>query len=714
MRGFVSKIVLSFISFMVFGGVVCAAQEAAYAQLEAYGLNTVAGYDTYLRTSKTSPGVSVVFDVTNPAGEKSSVTAVTNVNGVAQAEFSDYYTGKAGDYSVSVKPENGSSNGRVNTFRVYPGAPSENASKVSPADQVVRSSGDSAFIAVTLVDDFENAVSDHLIKLISSSDETSMELTSDSEYTDADGKVVFKVSSKTAGSVTYSAYDATADKVLTSRAKVAYFNSGEAVFTNAVPEKYAYAAFGNGSFSVDHFAFEDIPSSISVGDSVTFTITAYDVSDQPVVNYTGTVRFALLSENSAYVQLPEDYTFTTSDVGTHTFSLAMTFLQSGDYDVAVVDLEDSSVFGEYNFTIAEGGGSPVATGGITITNPVPGTYSNNVQVISGSAMPGTQLKIFDNDIEIASVLTNASGAFSYTTSAMPDGMHNIYVAAVNEVGTIISTSNTISVNIDTSAPTLTNVVFEPSDKVDPAANVTVKLYTEDDLASATVLFAENLYDLAKNPAGYYETSFTAPIEFGQYPLTFIVVDQLGNESRFENYTSLTVGVVPGQGGGVADVTGLNAVSADHRVTLNWTAPTFSTNPVVNFRVYYGLSPNQLTEAVDTFTASTTWYVPNLKNGVQYYFAVVAVDGQGNISPHFSNIVPAIPGPAVAEVSSPDVQLGTAGEEVISGMTTDVSETGPEVMWILLIAALGGMFYSQTSKRSSAIRENSGREHDLFK
>jgi hypothetical protein len=49
---------------------------------------------------------------------------------------------------------------------------------------------------------------------------------------------------------------------------------------------------------------------------------------------------------------------------------------------------------------------------------------------------------------------------------------------------------------------------------------------------------------------------------------------------------------------------------------------------VRYRVYYGLSPNELVEAVDTFTSEPSWYVYNLVNGSEYYFAVVAVDSKG--------------------------------------------------------------------------------------
>ncbi|NIA02415.1 MAG: hypothetical protein GWP15_03455, partial [Nitrospirae bacterium] len=107
--------------------------------MEAYGLDTIAGYSTYLRTSQLVQNASVEFSVTDPNGETTSLSTITNENGIAQTELSDYFTKLAGDYYVSVKYENDSDYGNVNPFVVYPGEVSQSNSQVSPAEQVIRS-----------------------------------------------------------------------------------------------------------------------------------------------------------------------------------------------------------------------------------------------------------------------------------------------------------------------------------------------------------------------------------------------------------------------------------------------------------------------------------------------------------------------------------------------------------------------------------------------
>lgn len=675
------------------------------AGFEAYALDTIAGYSTFLKTSQTTPNKEVVFEVKKPSGEAININAVTNQNGVAQAEFSDYYTSRAGVYSVAAKFSNGSLVGNRSTFTVFPGDVSTYKSTLTPADQLANLSEEIKLTA-SLLDDFGNPISGHQVKLVSSSGGDHIEAIK-SSVSDSAGRVSFIVSSDSPGASSYAAYDVTADMILEARAKVAYFESANSLF-RSTPSNYAFAASGAGSGAIDGFEFTDLPESIAAGQSFTFTVNAVDALSQTVVDYQGVVRFSVASNNFASATLPSDYQFTVLDQGSHTFSLAMSFMQPGTYDVEVRDLANTSVFGAETINVSTASLSSTAgaiLSGTTITNPVPGTYSNNIQVVSGKTDAGATLKIFDNDFEIGSAVADVTGAFSFTTSLLTDGLHSFYVARVNGVGTIVETSDAVGIQIDTSSPELSQVVIDPDGTVAPGELVNVRVYTQENLSSAALVFEGNIYDMTDSGQGFYEGSFSAPIEFGEYPMTFVVVDQLGNESKFENSSTLVVGVAGSSSGNtLADVAGLAAVSSDHRITLSWVPPVSSINPIANYRVFYGISPNQLTEAVDTFTNSTTWYLPNLKNGLNYYFAVVAVDSLGNISPHLSNIVSATPNPDVVEVVPPDVASGAAGGDILMEMESDVSETGPEIFWVLLLSIIGGFFYAVTSKRRAFQRD----------
>lgn len=586
-------------------------------------------------------------------------------------------------------------------------------SKIVPTDQVLRAENEKAFLTVKLFDDNGSPVVGHELKLVSSAEHDGIRVPSGSTISDRNGEVSFEVYPSYSGTATYSAYDVTDDVILNERAKIVVFESNNEIFGSVEEISLASADngsgnYGNSSGPVDYLKFENVPNTVYAGESISPKITAYDAADQVVINYSGTVRFSAQGENSNYALLPNDYTFTAQDQGSHTFSLGFMFQQPGEYDIQVTDLGNLQVTGEQTFVVSQSlsdGDDP--EGEIVILNPTPGTYSSNVQVISGNAPANAKLKIFDNDIQIGSIIAGTDGKFSFTTGVLLDGEHKIYVASVNDVGTIIATSPVIDLVVDTNAPTISQVLIEPGNEVDAGSQITVKLYVEDELSEARLELNGNVSELTKTEAGYYMVAVAAPIEFGEYSLDFVIVDELGNESTFNDQATLTVGpAAPTDDDEEAhpdDVKGLVVTPGDTRVTLNWTEPD-SANPIKNYRVYYGTSPNQLTEAVDTFTDATTWYIPNLQNEVEYYFAVIAVDEMGKTSEGFNKIVASTPLPAVVEVLPPDVANGSGGAEALDDMDKDVSESGPEMIWLVLVSAIGGIFYSQIARRRLRLRE----------
>ncbi len=697
--------ILLAMSALVFISVVASAasNNLSTVPLEVYGLDSVAGNPVILRTSKTYSGAAVNFTLTQPTGKQLQFEGVAGADGVAYLKISDYYTRAVGIYGVSANVVGNPLPSRPNSFKILAGNLSMSNSELTPVNQVVHSGSEKANLSISLRDDFGNPVSGHIVRLVSSSGNDSIKYFNDKNISDENGQVKFLVSSDTASLVNYSLYDLTTDQVLPGRAKVVYFDSSAEVFNTRVK----LAAFsskdeGNSSGPIDHFQFEDLSANVNTSQGVTLRLTAFDAASQPVTNYAGTVRFTVDGGNGGFATLPGDYTYSVQDQGTHVFSLAFNFKQPGVYNLKAIDMANVAIFGTKTVTVAAGEAVEFGSGvksGIIITNPLPGTFGANVQVISGTAPANSKLKIFDNKLEIGSTITDASGKFSYTTGLLADGDHKLYVASVNDIGTVIATSTTVDLKIDTKAAKVSQIVVDPSGSVDPGTLITVKIYTEDSLSKAQVVVAGNVYTLNKNVAGYYETSFPSPIDFGQYKLSFTFTDELGNETKSDDKT-IQVGKIGQTGSALKTekVTGLNVQPADGRVILSWAATTSLANPVKNYRVYFGLSPNQLSNAVDTFTNAPTWYIPNLKNGTEYYFAVAAVDMKGNISDGFDKIVSAKVGGVVTNVQPPNVQNGTAGKDQVKYMTADTSNTGPELLWLLIISMFGGAFYSLCSRK----------------
>ncbi len=681
---------------------------AQKVDVDVAAIDTFAGNSTILTASTSKANAPLVFEVISSSGESYRLPAFTDNDGFARVEFSGENTTRAGSYKLTAMVTGYSGSGETAFFSVLPSRFSDSFSTIEPRNQVINALEKEASLKVILRDEYNNPLDGHVVRLISSSGDDVARPSSN--ISDKKGEVSFVVTSSQPGAVTYSAYDVTADKVLSDKAKVVYFDDANYVFSNDLPQDYAFSAVGNSSGEVDYLEFEDVPSVIRPADPVSFSITAYDNLDQPVINYTGTVQFSVTQGNAQFVTLPSNYTFTTDDLGSHTFSISLQFQSEGSYVLRVNDVLNPEVFGEYTFDVVANG-VPDDSPQLTVTNPITGTYSNNIQVISGLAPPGADIKIFDDDVEIASLLADIDGQFTVTTSPLADGVHNFYVAEVNDIGTIIETSEVVEVTIDTASPEISQVVFDPIGEVEAGSAVLAKAFVGDTLSSASLIVNDNIYDMQDSGQGFYQVNFPAPTEFGTYPVSFILVDDLGNESRVNDYTTLMVGgeLIDHTVILVPDVTGLVAESDDKRVTLSWNPVSNAANPITNYRVYYGTSPNELADAVDTFTDSTTWYIPNLANGVEYYFAVVAIDDKGNTSEHFSNIVSAVPQPIVIEPEPINISEGLEGGEHLDHMESDVSDSGPELVWLIVLSFLGGIFYLQLSKGKIAL--NSKKSND---
>jgi hypothetical protein len=555
-------------------------------------------------------------------------------------------------------------------------------------------------LTVTLLDPNGSYVSGHKVNLISSSPKSKVSFVS-TDVSDQKGQVAFKVNSYAQEAVTYAAYDIDSNVTLDSRSKIAYLDEGQYVTT--APKStvdYKYAAVGAPSMVIDHFEFQGLPPTINPNEQATFTVATYDAANQPVTNYQGTITFSVKGSNQTFVILPADYVFKPEDLGIHTFSLALSFKQAGTYTVDVSDTTDPSVFGTHTFEV----GTVVVdmtTSNISITSPLSGSYNNASQMLSGTATPGANLKVFENDIPMGDLTADASGNFIYTMGVLADGKHSVYVASVDETGaTITAQSNIVDITIDTTPPEVSNVVLDPSDSVGPNEQVKVQLYAKETLSKAILSFNSATFTLAAS-GDFYETTIASPAITGKYPLDFTVADELGNETKVSGKVFLTVKM--GNAPQVPDVTGVKVEAFDGRVVINWDVPQTALK-IKNYRVHYGLFADQLVNVLDTFTDAPTWYIPGVQNGVQYFIAVTAVDEGGNESAHLSEIVSVIPNPTVVLPPDPCIAAGTCGTDNLHDLKDEPGKTGPEVTWLVALSLIGGLLYNVAAKRRDSLRK----------
>lgn len=642
---------------LVLAGNAGIAMASEFPVLQAYGVDTIAGYSTLMRTSRTYPDRDVVFTVTKPDGAKVSVPSVTDGQGVAKADLYDYHARRSGTYMISARFNEDVSDGPQTSFKVYPDQVSLEQSSIVAGKTLAKADGsDTVYVAVDIRDQYGNPFQGHLVNLISSRSSDKVDLNGSSGITDVNGSVTFAVSSDEPGVSVFSAVDTTASVVLSARGQVAFIK-GDASLKDAGGNLNMFipVALAADAGPLHHFKISDIPTSVAPKENVSFRVTAQDANDLSVVNYAGTIHFSAQGGSGDNVTLPEDYTFKADDLGTHVFSLGLSFTTAGTYKIQVTDTSDTLIKGELSVTAGTSGGTVTPSGAKpTITMPAPGSYSDGAQTVSGAAPAGTSVNIFDNDQQIGTVQVSSGGSYSFQTSPLADGLHKIYVVNLDKSDEVAGTSDTVEITIDTTAPVVDEIALNPTSGIKPGTVIEVKVMSEENLSDSALYYNNEIVALAPvaGQPGTYSAQLTAPADAGAYPVDVVLVDQLNNEATYPAKATINVaadgGMVQTQETQVpeipeepvtqetqapvenvppAQVFGLVAYGSDKKVTLVWEAASDDVN-VNHYRIYYGLDPVNMDRVVDTQSAATTWYVPNLENGKEYYFSVTAVDDDG--------------------------------------------------------------------------------------
>ncbi len=96
----------------------------------------------------------------------------------------------------------------------------------------------------------------------------------------------------------------------------------------------------NTSNQASSLAVTGFPSTITAGNSGSFTVTALNADGSTDTNYTGTVHF---TSSDPLAVLPASYTFSTADAGVHTFSA--TLKTAGTQSITATDTTTGSVTG---------------------------------------------------------------------------------------------------------------------------------------------------------------------------------------------------------------------------------------------------------------------------------------------------------------------------------------------------------------------------------
>ncbi len=190
------------------------------------------------------------------------------------------------------------------------------------------------------------------------------------------------------------------------------------------------------------------PSSSTAGASFNVTVTALNASGGTVKGYTGTVQF---TSGDAAAVLPANYTFTSADAGSHTFTI--TLKTAGSQTVTATDASSSSISGSAKVSVSPAAASTLAFGqqpGNTVVNKA---ISPAVTVRELDAYGN--LETADNSAKVTLALgaNPAAGTLSGTTTmTVSGGVATFSDLSINQVGNGYTlTASSVSLTGATSA-----------------------------------------------------------------------------------------------------------------------------------------------------------------------------------------------------------------------------------------------------------------------
>jgi hypothetical protein len=260
-----------------------------------------------------------------------------------------------------------------------------------------------------------------------------------------------------------------------------------------------------------------------------------------------------------------------------------------------------------------------------ITSPSQGIHtSDNTPTITGTAAIGSTIIVKSSGVTIGTTISNAVGLFSFTTSALVDRSYTFTATAIDSAGNVSPVSNSVTIVVDTvapSAPLLTSppivvVTTKPTVSGTTEANANVSIFIDSTQVGTTTA----------NVAGSFTFTLTSALSQGSHTATAKATDTAGNISPPSSERTFTV-----DSNAPLSPT-ITSPTAGSYVNTNTPTITGTTESGVVVTVYINgtIACTTNTNGAGSFNCTTSVQSEGLK-----IVSATATDGAGNTSP-FSN------------------------------------------------------------------------------
>ena len=221
-----------------------------------------------------------------------------------------------------------------------------------------------------------------------------------------------------------------------------------------------------------------------------------------------------------------------------TWSLQTGTLSGGIHKFTATDKDwagnTSTPSAALNVTIGSGPPVPIIAsffpdsnvGGDGITN-------GKVLTLTGTAVASTNIQVYDGATLIGSTPVNGSGAWSFTTVALADGVHRFTAKDMDSVGNLSAASLVVNVTVDTVAPMAPTLSSYSSSTMTLAgmaeASSTIKVYDGNTAIGTATANASGAWSFV-----------TGSLTSGNHSLVATDMDGAGNVSSMSSALSITV------------------------------------------------------------------------------------------------------------------------------------------------------------------------------
>ncbi|WP_426434887.1 Ig-like domain-containing protein [Bradyrhizobium genosp. P] len=334
--------------------------------------------------------------------------------------------------------------------------------------------------------------------------------------------------------------------------------------------------------------------------------------------------------------------------------LSQTLRQSG-VPISFVNIWDSNGGGKYEFSNASDGKPLEAAawaeyfGVVSVPTPTVASFSPDSNVVgdgitnssqitlTGVAVAGSTVEVFDGTAQIGTTTTSASGSWSFVSATLVDGSHSFTVKDVDAAGNVSAASAALNVTIDTVAPGAPVVAFASGSNLVAGGTTNVNQVTLAGTAEASSLV--ELFDggiqigtATADATGAWSFA-TGTLADGSHAFTGKAADAAGNVSTASASLTMTVDTIPP----VAPELISGTPASANTMIVSGTAEAGTT-----VKLYEGAALLGTTLA----TSSGTWSmdIGSLAAG-PHQLSATATDAAGNLS-QLSNVLNAVEGTLV--------------------------------------------------------------------